>query len=233
VALIEEEPHESRPVARNAASTSETVGNSLHPKGQAASATVPGLGQQDHRNGGMAFALVETHCLEAATGRGRVTTPLDSTNGRFAPPLGWQRVLSDNRPRAGRWRREAGRDSVRALASMVLVSALLCAACGDGATKPTPAAPTICLYAQPVDSTASGRASVYWRWTSSEDTNVTTTLALTPGSSVKRDKGFGRAVSKETSFEGLRSCTPYTIEITAQADTGAQAVGVVVVSTRC
>jgi hypothetical protein len=116
---------------------------------------------------------------------------------------------------------------------MALVSALLCAACGDGATKPTPAAPTICLYAQPIDSAASDRASVYWRWTSSEAMNVTTTLVLTPGSSVERHNDFGRALSRETSFEGLHSCTPYTIAITARADNGAQAVGVVVVSTRC
>jgi hypothetical protein len=122
---------------------------------------------------------------------------------------------------------------VRVFPPMALVGALLCAACGDGPTKPTPATPTICLSAWPIDSAVSGRATLYWRWTSSEATNVTTTLALTPGSSVKRHSGFGSALGLETSFDGLRDCTPYTVEITAQADNGAQATGVVVVSTRC
>ena len=74
---------------------------------------------------------------------------------------------------------------------------------------------------------------LYWRWTSSEATSVTTTLVLTPGGSVKHHRGFGQALGSETSFEGLSRCAPYTIEINARADTGAQAFGVVVISTPC
>ena len=122
---------------------------------------------------------------------------------------------------------------MRALAPMAVVSAFLCAACGGGPTRPAPATPTICLYARPIDSAVSGRATLYWRWTSSEPTSVTTTLALTPGSSVKRHRGFGSALGLQTGFDGLRDCTPYSVEITAQADNGARAFGVVVVSTRC